>query len=82
MAKRHVRGELRPRALNTRAFEKRAVSRDHATVGQRTHVSATTRRPVSWVWTRRDRAICPPLWSSLTANARHFSHFRRTRGYR
>lgn len=69
-------------ARERRTFEKRAKSRDHATIELCTHVSATTRHPAFWVWTRRDRAICPPVWNNLTANAKHFSRFRRTRGYR
>lgn len=83
MAK-HVRAQYDHAYLTRehRIFEKRAESWEHATIGLCTHVSATTRHPVFWVWTRRDRAICPPVWNNLTANVRHFSRFHRTRGYR
>jgi len=48
-----------------------------------THVSAATRRPASWAWTQPDPAICPPVSSSSTANARRsFCRSRRTQGYR
>lgn len=90
--RKHVRARIRSRALNTRApswarehlrtFEKRAESWNHATIELCTHVSATTRHPVFWVWTRRDRAIYPPVWNNSMANARHFFRFHRTRGYR